>query len=126
MPVRADVAELVDAHGSGPCGGDPVEVQVLSSAYLFQAAPVPAQCQTFRSRRAALGEQPIATAEIRKERAGKSRAAVLLGLGALVPVSSHRGALQALADQDRCEPKPHESSSWSQPVSGCGRRRGSP
>jgi hypothetical protein len=30
---RADVAELVDAHGSGPCGGDPVEVQVLSSAY---------------------------------------------------------------------------------------------
>src|SRR5213080_2551304 len=32
LPVRADVAELVDAHGSGPCGGDPVEVQVLSSA----------------------------------------------------------------------------------------------
>src|SRR5207302_1473372 len=32
MPRRADVAELVDAHGSGPCGGDPVEVQVLSSA----------------------------------------------------------------------------------------------
>ena len=30
--VRADVAELVDAHGSGPCGGNPVEVQVLSSA----------------------------------------------------------------------------------------------
>ena len=32
LSVRADVAELVDAHGSGPCGGDPVEVQVLSSA----------------------------------------------------------------------------------------------
>ena len=32
MVVRADVAELVDAHGSGPCGGNPVEVQVLSSA----------------------------------------------------------------------------------------------
>ena len=32
MRLRADVAELVDAHGSGPCGGDPVEVQVLSSA----------------------------------------------------------------------------------------------
>src|SRR5215211_9310606 len=32
MPVRADVAELVDAHGSGPCGGNPVEVRVLSSA----------------------------------------------------------------------------------------------
>src|SRR5262249_7568885 len=29
---RADVAELVDAHGSGPCGLRPVEVQVLSSA----------------------------------------------------------------------------------------------
>jgi hypothetical protein len=26
------VAELVDAHGSGPCGRKPVEVQVLSSA----------------------------------------------------------------------------------------------
>src|SRR3954452_2328086 len=30
--ARADVAELVDAHGSGPCGGNPVEVRVLSSA----------------------------------------------------------------------------------------------
>ena len=30
---RADVAELVDAHGSGPCGGDPVEVRFLSSAF---------------------------------------------------------------------------------------------
>ena len=29
---RADVAELVDAHGSGPCGLRLVEVQVLSSA----------------------------------------------------------------------------------------------
>src|ERR1700727_2370241 len=28
----ADVAELVDAHGSGPCGGNSVEVRVLSSA----------------------------------------------------------------------------------------------
>jgi hypothetical protein len=27
------VAELVDAHGSGPCGRKLVEVQVLSSAY---------------------------------------------------------------------------------------------
>ena len=32
LVLRADVAELVDAHGSGPCGGNPVEVQVLSSA----------------------------------------------------------------------------------------------
>src|SRR5579862_2869151 len=29
---RADVAELVDAHGSGPCARKGVEVQVLSSA----------------------------------------------------------------------------------------------
>src|SRR5689334_3574691 len=32
LSVRADVAELVDAHGSGPCGRKLVEVQVLSSA----------------------------------------------------------------------------------------------
>ena len=32
MPLRADVAELVDAHGSGPCARKGVEVQVLSSA----------------------------------------------------------------------------------------------
>jgi hypothetical protein len=31
-PTHADVAELVDAHGSGPCLGDQVEVRVLSSA----------------------------------------------------------------------------------------------
>jgi hypothetical protein len=31
-PLFADVAELVDAHGSGPCGGNSVEVRVLSSA----------------------------------------------------------------------------------------------
>ena len=37
----ADVAELVDAHGSGPCGRKPVEVQVLSSASPNQAARVP-------------------------------------------------------------------------------------
>ena len=30
---HADVAELVDAHGSGPCGGNPVEVRFLSSAF---------------------------------------------------------------------------------------------
>jgi hypothetical protein len=31
-PPHADVAELVDAHGSGPCPGNRVEVRVLSSA----------------------------------------------------------------------------------------------
>jgi hypothetical protein len=35
---QADVAELVDAHGSGPCGGNPVEVQVLSSALAWWEA----------------------------------------------------------------------------------------
>ncbi|CRI68020.1 hypothetical protein THIOKS190125 [Thiocapsa sp. KS1] len=29
---HAEVAELVDAHGSGPCGRKLVEVRVLSSA----------------------------------------------------------------------------------------------
>ncbi len=37
LTLRADVAELVDAHGSGPCGLRLVEVQVLSSASLDQA-----------------------------------------------------------------------------------------
>ena len=32
LTVLADVAELVDAHGSGPCARKGVEVQVLSSA----------------------------------------------------------------------------------------------
>src|SRR5882672_5665775 len=38
MPLRADVAELVDAHGSGPCARKGVEVQVLSSALLRRLA----------------------------------------------------------------------------------------
>src|ERR1700685_716977 len=36
---HADVAELVDAHGSGPCLGNQVEVRVLSSA----CSPAPSQ-----------------------------------------------------------------------------------
>src|SRR3954449_9761189 len=48
--VRADVAELVDAHGSGPCGGNPVEVQVLSSASPEPALRVPDQCPNVRAR----------------------------------------------------------------------------
>src|SRR6185369_11772573 len=38
LVVRADVAELVDAHGSGPCARKGVEVQVLSSALTGSAA----------------------------------------------------------------------------------------
>jgi hypothetical protein len=34
--TRAEVAELADAHGSGPCTRKGVEVQVLSSAPNFQ------------------------------------------------------------------------------------------
>ena len=30
--ANADMAELADAHGSGPCGGDSIQVQVLLSA----------------------------------------------------------------------------------------------
>src|SRR5829696_6236881 len=32
LPAPAAVAELVDAHGSGPCGGNSVEVRLLSAA----------------------------------------------------------------------------------------------
>src|SRR3954447_22712582 len=38
MVGPADVAELVDAHGSGPCARKGVEVQVLSSALLRRLA----------------------------------------------------------------------------------------
>ena len=54
--VRADVAELVDAHGSGPCGGNPVEVQVLSSAYPKQAHGVGNPCANEHQER--LGRLP--------------------------------------------------------------------
>jgi hypothetical protein len=36
LSARADVAELVDAHGSGPCALRGVEVQVLSSALVLR------------------------------------------------------------------------------------------
>ena len=36
IQAPADVAELVDAHGSGPCGRKVVEVQVLSSALCWR------------------------------------------------------------------------------------------
>ena len=39
--ARADVAELVDAHGSGPCARKGVEVQVLSSASLARSGLFP-------------------------------------------------------------------------------------
>src|ERR1022692_616024 len=40
--ARAEVAELADAHGSGPCTRKGVEVQVLSSAPdSATSAPVP-------------------------------------------------------------------------------------
>src|SRR4051795_1137478 len=45
---RADVAELVDAHGSGPCARKGVEVQVLSSALPFHAALVRTRCPNGR------------------------------------------------------------------------------
>ena len=41
LSARADVAELVDAHGSGPCARKGVEVQVLSSASLARSGLFP-------------------------------------------------------------------------------------
>ena len=38
MKHCAEVVKLVDTHGSGPCGGNPVEVRVLSSAPLALVA----------------------------------------------------------------------------------------
>src|SRR6476659_5169217 len=39
--LRAAVAELVDAHGSGPCGREPVEVRLLSAASIAEPAVDP-------------------------------------------------------------------------------------
>jgi hypothetical protein len=40
LPTRAGVVKLADTHGSGPCAGNRVEVQVLSPAPLqVQRAP---------------------------------------------------------------------------------------
>ena len=38
-PMVADVAELADAQASGACGGNPVEVRVLSSAVTVKIFP---------------------------------------------------------------------------------------
>ena len=38
-PASAGVAELADAYGSGPYGGNPMKVQVLSPAPLNERAP---------------------------------------------------------------------------------------
>ncbi len=60
----ADVAELVDAHGSGPCGRKVVEVQVLSSALLLVVISV---CWSL--------VPPSGTARVRGPSAGTSRTA---------------------------------------------------
>ena len=39
-PPHADVAELADAYGSGPYGGHPMKVQVLSPAPLISRRPL--------------------------------------------------------------------------------------
>src|SRR4051795_2473051 len=58
--ARADVAELVDAHGSGPCGGNPVEVRVLSSAWVSRPPP-PSRPRWSSRRRRRSRRLPIAT-----------------------------------------------------------------
>src|SRR5437764_883200 len=58
---RAKVAELVDAHGSGPCGGNPVEVQVLSSApqaWSSRERPGPVNAQSTKAWRLATARSP--------------------------------------------------------------------
>ena len=63
LTLRADVAELVDAHGSGPCALRGVEVQVLSSALrplagvASRAAKPPSGVASPRSRRS--GRRPV-------------------------------------------------------------------
>ena len=37
--TNAGMAELADAYGSGPYGGNPMKVQVLSPAPLIERAP---------------------------------------------------------------------------------------
>ena len=44
LSLRADVAELVDAHGSGPCARKGVEVQVLSSALMSARSSLTPLC----------------------------------------------------------------------------------
>ena len=38
VATHAGVVELVDTQASGVCGGNPVEVQVLSSVYVLSVA----------------------------------------------------------------------------------------
>lgn len=54
---HAGVAELADAYGSGPYGGNPVKVQVLSPAPLIERAPAMGlfSCLIRCSMRAVLG-----------------------------------------------------------------------
>jgi osmotically inducible protein OsmC len=60
--ARAEVAELADAHGSGPCTRKGVEVQVLSSAPKHHASSCRCSCQlsfaVFAHPRAFAGERP--------------------------------------------------------------------
>ena len=48
---RADVAELADAHGSGPCSRKGVEVQVLSSAPMVDTVFFVIQYQAYSQAR---------------------------------------------------------------------------
>ena len=77
--VHAAVAKLVDAHGSGPCGGNPLEVQVLSAAS-GQGAPGSARAgrsERFSPRRAP--GAPSGSAHTGRTGRARSEPALLLG-----------------------------------------------
>src|SRR3954471_12197096 len=112
--VCADVAELVDAHGSGPCGGNPVEVQVLSSASGLSLCEVGNPC-TLRKTLLA-GHAGRSNVNRQEERVGMSRriciAVVIVaggfGLlaGTLLPGPAAASGTGALTGPDPDPPPP--------------------
>ena len=57
LALNAEVAELVDALGSGSSGGYPVEVQVLSSAPLMKKGHGPNGLRPFFVGRAGMNQK---------------------------------------------------------------------
>src|SRR6202008_411592 len=68
LTVRADVAELVDAHGSGPCGLRLVEVQVLSSASRTTPSASQRNGPRRRARNGLEPEAPVGEESLRRRR----------------------------------------------------------
>ena len=95
----AEVAELVDAHGSGPCLGNQVEVQVLSSAPT-NANPTPLGAGFFYLA-GAHGSTEYLDSHKKADHRGENddpRSAVLCARG------EHRGHRQTLLHSDDTTP----------------------